>query len=189
MVNIQGRRFPYFQRHMGSSLQYPKTSDQKSLVVISTPEKVKVTKKTVGNATIYKSSALTVTVKDGKVSFADAKGKTLMTEGESKFTPITSGPNADAFKVKQTFSLDKDEEIYGVGLLQNGKMSQRDENRRMEQSNLEDFAHFYQSIKGYGIYWDNYSPTHLATPKQGEAGEVVLESEVGKKSDYYFMWS
>ena len=109
-----------------------KTSDQKSLVVISTPEKVKVTKKTVGNATIYKSSALTVTVKDGKVSFADAKGKTLMTEGESKFTPITSGPNADAFKVKQTFSLDKDEEIYGVGLLQNGKMSQRDENRRME---------------------------------------------------------
>ena len=165
-----------------------KTSDQKSLVVISTPEKVKVTKKTVGNATIYKSSALTVTVKDGKVSFADAKGKTLMTEGESKFTPITSGPNADAFKVKQTFSLDKDEEIYGVGLLQNGKMSQRDENRRMEQSNLEDFAHFYQSIKGYGIYWDNYSPTHLATPKQGEAGEVVLESEVGRKSDYYFMY-
>ena len=155
------------------------TADQKSLVVISTPEKVKVTKKTVGNATIYKSSALTVTVKDGKVSFADAKGKTLMTEGESKFTPIASGPNADAFKVKQTFSLDKDEEIYGVGLLQNGKMSQRDENRRMEQSNLEDFAHFYQSIKGYGIYWDNYSPTHLATPKQGEAGEVVLESEVG----------
>ena len=147
-----------------------------------------MTKKTVGNATIYKSSALTVTVKDGKVSFADAKGKTLMTEGESKFTPITSGPNADAFKVKQTFSLDKDEEIYGVGLLQNGKMSQRDENRRMEQSNLEDFAHFYQSIKGYGIYWDNYSPTHLTTPKQGEAGEVVLESEVGKKSDYYFMY-
>jgi alpha-D-xyloside xylohydrolase len=39
-----------------------KTSDQKSLVVISTPEKVKVTKKTVCNATIYKSSALTVTV-------------------------------------------------------------------------------------------------------------------------------
>lgn len=160
----------------------------KSLVVISTPENVKVTKTTANGATIYKSSALTVTVKDGKVTFADAKGNVLMTEGESKFTPISSGPDADKFRVKQAFSLDKDEEIYGVGLLQNGKMSQRDENRRMEQSNLEDFAHFYQSIKGYGIYWDNYSPTRLATPKQGEAGEVVLESEVGKKSDYYFMY-
>lgn len=163
-------------------------TSKKSLVVIASPEKVKVSKQTVGDATIYKSSALTVTVKNGQVSFADANGKPLTNEGATAFTPRKEGPDKGAYLVKQTFSVDADEGIYGVGLLQNGKMSQRGENRRMEQSNLEDYAHFYQSIKGYGIYWDNYSPTQLQTPEKGQAGYVSLESEVGNQVDYYFMY-
>ena len=87
-------------------------------------------------------------MKNGKVSFADIKGNILTSEGESAFTPITKGPDTDAFRVKQTFSVEADEGIYGVGMMQNGKMNLRGENRRMEQSNLEDFAHFYQTIKG-----------------------------------------
>ena len=115
--------------------------EKKSLVVIAQPENVKVSKTQQGDATIYKSSALTVTVKGRKVSFADNKGNLLTSEGDCTFTPITKGPDTDAFRVKQTFSVEADEGIYGIGLLQNGKMSQRGENRRMEQSNLEDFAH------------------------------------------------
>lgn len=161
---------------------------QKSLVVTAQPQKVNVKVSKSGNATVYSTSALKVTVADGKVTFHDAQGNLLMQEGETAFTEITSGPDKGAYRVKQTFSLDQDEELYGVGLLQNGKMSQRGENRRMEQSNLEDYAHFYQSIKGYGIYWDNYSPTHIVTPEEGKAGDVVLESEVGTRSDYYFMY-
>lgn len=99
--------------------------EKKSLVVTATPEnvKVKVTKK--GNSTIYESSALTVTVEDGKVAFEDKKGNLLTKEEGHSFTPITKGPDTDAFRVKQTFSVDADEGIYGVGLLQNGKMSLR----------------------------------------------------------------
>lgn len=164
------------------------TPEKKSLVVTATPEKVKVSQSKQGSATVYKSSALTVTVENGTVSFADSKGNLLTSEGESAFTPITSGPDAGASKVKQTWAVEADEPIYGVGMLQNGKLSQRGENRRMEQSNLEDFAHFYQSIKGYGIYWDNYAPTRLVTPVEGQAGEVSLESEVGKTIDYYFIY-
>ncbi|MBO4214701.1 MAG: DUF4968 domain-containing protein, partial [Bacteroidaceae bacterium] len=162
--------------------------EKKSLVVIASPENVKVSQTKQGNATVYKSSALTVTVENGSVSFADNKGNLLTREGSCAFTPITKGPDTDAFKVKQTFSVEADEGIYGIGLLQNGKMSQRGENRRMEQSNLEDFAHFYQTIKGYGIYWDNYSPTRLVTPAEGKAGDIELESEVGKMVDYYFIY-
>ncbi|MBR2154583.1 MAG: DUF5110 domain-containing protein [Bacteroidaceae bacterium] len=162
--------------------------EKKSLVVIATPEKVKVSKTTKGGETVYKSSALTVTVKDGKVSFADSKGNLLTQEGNWEFTPIQNGPDKGAYKVKQSWTVGADEGIYGVGLLQNGKMSQRGENRRMEQSNLEDYAHFYQTIKGYGIYWDNYSPTRLVTPAEGQAGTVELESEVGKLVDYYFIY-
>ena len=162
--------------------------EKKSLVVIASPEQVKVSQSKQGTATIYKSSALTVTVDNGSVSFADSKGNLLTREGSCTFTPITKGPDTDAYKVKQTFSVEADEGIYGVGMLQNGKMSQRGENRRMEQSNLEDFAHFYQTIKGYGIYWDNYSPTRLVTPDEGKAGQIELESEVGKMVDYYFIY-
>lgn len=162
--------------------------EKKSLVVVASPEQVKVSQTKQGAATVYKSAALTVTVDNGKVTFADSRGNLLTREGDCAFTPITKGPDTGAFRVKQTFTVDADESIYGIGLLQNGKMSQRGENRRMEQSNLEDFAHFYQTIKGYGIFWDNYSPTHLVTPTEGQAGSIELESEVGKIVDYYFIY-
>src|SRR5574344_82141 len=162
--------------------------EKKSLVVTATPENVKVKVTQKGNSTIYESSALTVTVEDGKVAFEDKKCNLLTKEGGQSFTPSTKGPDTDAFRVKQTFSVDADEGIYGVGLLQNGKMSLRGENRRMEQSNLEDFAHFYQTIKGYGIFWDNYSPTRLVTPEAGAEGYLALESEVGDCIDYYFIY-
>ena len=158
------------------------------IVVVASPEQVKVSQTKQGAATVYKSAALTVTVDNGKVTFADSRGNLLTREGDCAFTPITKGPDTGAFRVKQTFTVDADESIYGIGLLQNGKMSQRGENRRMEQSNLEDFAHFYQTIKGYGIFWDNYSPTHLVTPTEGQAGSIELESEVGKMVDYYFIY-
>ena len=155
----------------------------KSEVVIAKPQQVKVTEKTSAGVTTYKSAELTVTVADGKVAFADSKGNVLLKEGGHQFTPINEGIDKGAFKVKQCFAIDKDEPIYGLGLLQNGKMSQRGEHRRMMQSNLEDFAHFFQSIKGYGIYWDNYSPTQI-----DDNATLELESEVGNRIDYYFMY-
>ena len=161
---------------------------QSSLVVTAHPEKVKVRKSTADGTTTYSTSALTVKVEGGKVAFYDPNGNLLTAEGESRFTPITEGPDKGAYRVKQSFSVEADEGIYGIGLLQNGKMSQRGENRRMEQSNLEDYAHIYQSIKGYGIYWENYSPTRLQTPPEGVRGELSLESEVGTAVDYYFSY-
>ena len=163
-------------------------SQHASQVVVSTPEKVKVRKSVEGMATVYRTSALVVKVEQGRVSFFDAQGHLLTMEGESLFTPITDGPDRGAYRVGQTFSVEADEAIYGIGLLQNGKLSQRGENRRMEQSNLEDYAHIYQSIKGYGIYWGNYSPTRLVTPDEGVSGELLLESEVGTAVDYYFTY-
>ena len=161
---------------------------KEEFVVTAAPEKVKVSRQQTSAGTVYKSSVLTVTVDGSKVSFADNKGNLLMNEGENTFTPITTGPDKGSFKVGQSFSCDADEGIYGIGMLQNGKMSQRGENRRMEQSNLDDYTHIYQSIKGYGIYWDNYSPTQLITPDEGKAGYVQLTSEVGNMVSYYFMY-
>ncbi len=158
---------------------------RKSMVVTATPADVKVKKSVDGNVTTYKSKSLTVTVDNatGKVSFMRPDGTMLLAEGSYAFTPITSGIDKGNYVVKQTFQLDADEPIYGIGMMQNGKMSLRGEHRKMQQSNLEDFTNTFQSIKGYGIYWDNYSPTNL-----NDNETLELESQVGDAVDYYFMY-
>ena len=122
--------------------------------------------------------------KDGTVTFTDTKGRKLLTEGAASVEAITEGVDKGFWVVSQEFRLDKDEPIYGLGMLQNGKMNLRGENRRMIQSNTEDYTNFFQSIKGYGIFWDNYSPTTIAD----DGTTLKLSSEVGDEIDYYFIY-
>ena len=122
---------------------------------------------------------------DGLVSFHDASGKFLLSEGsKGSLSPIQEGLDKGLYSVSQAWKLDPDEQIYGVGMLQNGKMNQRGENREMVQNNLEDYANFFQSIKGYGVFWDNYSPTVIAD----DGTTLSLSSQVGEDIDYYFIY-
>jgi alpha-D-xyloside xylohydrolase len=155
-----------------------------SEVVIAKPNGVKVKTKKTGSAVSYVSSELTVTVDDGLVTFARPDGQVLVSVGEPQFTPIASGPDKGRFKVAATYKIAADEPVYGFGFMQNAKLNQRDEHRLMVQSNMEDYSHFFQSIKGYGIYWDNYSPTSL----DGDSAGLRLESQVGDMADYYFLY-
>ena len=150
----------------------------KSLVVTAKPEQVEVTRQ--GNT--WKSSELIVKLDPDMMSFTfyTAGGRVLLREeGWS-----TIRLNINDFKVSQTFRLDKDEAIYGLGTIQNGKMNRRGEHKRMEQSNLEDFQNVLQSIKGWGLYWDNYSPTQFDDDTNG----MTFTSEAGGGVDYYFMY-
>ena len=142
----------------------------KTLVVTAKPEQVAVTQK--GN--IWASSELTVKQDaQGNLTFLTAKGKVLLRE-----------KNCDVKAVRQTFLLDKGEAIYGLGTFQNGKMNRRGEHKRMEQTNLEDFMNVLQSIKGWGLYWENYSPTQF----DDDANGMSFTSEAGDGIDYYFMY-
>lgn len=154
-------------------------------VVTAQPEAVKVKKQVKGDITTYATADLRVTVNSatGQVAFADGKGNALVSEDGHRLTPITEGPDRGHYRVRQSWAMAADEPLYGVGLLQNGKMSQRGENRMMQQSNLEDYANVFQSVKGYGIFWDNYSPTQLDS-REG----LALESQVGEGVDYYFVY-
>ena len=147
-----------------------KGQSTKTLVITAKPEQVNVIKK--GNTTSSKE----LTVKQdaqGNLTFLTAKGKVLLRE-----------KSCDVKEARQTFTLDKDEAIYGLGTIQNGKMNRRGEKKRMEQSNLEDFQNVLQSIKGYGIYWENYSPTLF----EDNASGMTFDAEVGDGVDYYFMY-
>ena len=142
----------------------------KSLVVIAQPEQVAVNK--MGNT--WKSRELTVKQDaQGNLTFLTAKGKVLLKE-----------KNCDVSGARQTFTLDKDEAIYGLGTIQDGKMNRRGCQKRMEQSNLEDFQNVLQSIKGWGLYWENYSPTVF----EDNAAGMTFDAEVGEGIDYYFMY-
>ncbi len=155
-----------------------KGNPTKSLVVIAKPETVAVTQ--TGNT--WKSSELTVKLnpETQSLTFMTNKGKVLLRE--QGWSLIRK--NLDEFEVSQTFALDKDEAIYGLGTIQNGKMNRRGEKKRMEQSNLEDFQNLLQSIKGWGLYWENYSPTMFEDNAQG----MTFTSEAGQGIDYYFMY-
>ena len=143
----------------------------KSLVVTARKQDVPLVKK----AGSISSSELTVRIdaKTGCVTFLTGKGKVLLRE-----------KSHDISKVQQVFTLDKGEAVYGLGTFQNGKMNRRGEHKRMEQSNLEDFQSVLQSIKGWGIYWENYSPTVFDDSESG----MSFTSETGEGIDYYFMW-
>ena len=150
----------------------------KSLVITAKPEQVEV----VHQGNTWKSSELTVKYDPDMMSFTfcTAKGRVLLREqGWS-----TIRQNLEEFKVSQTFLLDKDEAIYGLGTIQNGKMNRRGEHKRMEQSNLEDFQNVLQSVKGWGLYWENYSPTQF----DDDANGMTFTSEAGSGIDYYFMY-
>ena len=154
----------------------------KSLVVTAKPEEVSVTKR--GNTTSSDQLTVKMDSRTGALTFLTAKGKVLLREKSSSFSPVATNDNPGKYCINQTFLLDKDEAIYGLGTLQNGKMNRRGEHKRMEQSNLEDFQNVIQSIKGWGLYWDNYSPTQF----DDDANGMSLTSEVGEVIDYYFMY-
>ena len=142
----------------------------KSLVVTAKPGDVIVKQ----NGQIWQSSELTVRQDaKGNLTFLTSKGKVLLKE-----------KSCDVSDTRQTFTLDKDEAVYGLGTIQNGLLNRRGEHKRMEQSNLEDFQNVLQSVKGWGIYWENYSPTQF----DDDANGMSFNSEVGEGIDYYFMY-
>lgn len=170
-------------------LKHPVGKDftKESLSVIETPQKTAFKVSQQGEKLSLRSESLQVdlNLKNGKISYSTSKGLTLLNEKESgaTFTDFDDA-GVKTFTVKQAYLLDKDEAIYGLGIQQKGKMIQRNLKLHMVQNNTEDFVPFFQSVKGYGLFWDNYSPTTFSDNQD----ETSFNSEVGDCIDYYFMY-
>jgi alpha-D-xyloside xylohydrolase len=158
---------------------------KESLSVIKTPENT-VLKQEVSNNTITLTSTkllVRADLKTGKVSFSDSDGKLLLTEKEygAQFTPSNDGQRS-TFLTRQAFLLEKDEPIYGLGEQQNGRLNQRYQRNTLQNENTRVCIPFFQSIKGYGLFWDSYASTLFTDNVQ----ETSFES-LGDGADYYFM--
>lgn len=126
-----------------------------------------------------------VDTQTGSITYTSKEGDNLLKEksGSTAFIPFKDVSD-NTYSVSQTYELAPKEEIYGLGSLQNGKMSQRNQELKMIQDNTWDYIPFFQSSKGYGLFWDNYSPTTFIDNDSG----TTFKSEVGPKIDYYFMY-
>ena len=164
-----------------------KSITRKSLVVTAQPQEVAVRRGESGSELTLSSDELTVRVnkKTGCISFEGRRVKNLLSEQDYSFEERTSGPDKGACRVTTVFRLAKDEPVYGLGTLQDGRLSHRGKHVDMEQSNLQDFQLVFQSIRGWALYWDNYSRTAFDSPKGGTT--MSLSSEVGDGVDYYLM--
>ena len=160
--------------------------EKQSLSVIAKPEKVSFKADIQDNKIVLNTSELSVSVDTGTgiVSYFSKDGKVLLAEKSGMQFIDFDDAGTKTYQVYQPFVLDKEEAIYGLGQLQNGKMIQRNMTKNLIQGNVEDVSPFFQSTKGYGVFWDNYSPT-LFTDNEVETS---FRSEVGDCVDYYFMY-
>lgn len=163
---------------------------KESLSVIKAPEQINLSINEKGDIVVLESNTLQVNYykKTGKVSFFDKQEKRLFTEKDygAQFTQFNDAGN-QTYSPRQSFLLDKEEAIYGLGQTQTGQMNQRNQKMYMRQKQHEGgyaYVPIIQSTKGYGMFWDNYSPTTFTDNPQ----EMSFESEVGECIDYYFMY-
>ena len=163
-----------------------KAFTKESLTVIKKPQITKFTVNQQADIVSLKSDKLKVdvNVKSGKISFYSLAGISLLTEKESgaTFTDFNDA-GSKTYTINQSFALDKEESIYGLGQQQRGKLSLRNARINMVQGNTDDYVPFLVSTKGYGLFWDNYSPTTF----EDKPESTSFKSDVGDCIDYYFM--
>lgn len=160
--------------------------EKESFSVTKAPEEVSLDISRQNEIVRLKSKSLLVSLNllTGKITFSDMNEKTLLTEKEygAQFTGFNDAGNKTHY-VRQAFLLDKEEAIYGLGQQQAGKMNQRGQRIVLRQVNMRICIPFIQSGKGYGLFWDNYSPTTF----QDNPQEMSWES-TGNCVDYYFLY-
>ena len=189
IINSTDVEIQFYSPSIVRVLKFPegKIFTKESLSVIKKPLAVRITINQHGDVVTLISEKLkaNLNLKSGKIFFSNLAGELLLSEKElgTTFTDFNDA-GVKTFSVSQSFVLDKDEAIYGLGQQQQGKMVQRNLKLKMIQGNTDDYVPLFQSVKGYGLYWDNYSPTEFTDDQD----ETSFKSDVGDCADYYFMY-
>lgn len=163
-----------------------KAFKKESLSVVKIPQKTTFTVKQNGDELTVKTDKIRVrlNLQSGIVTFFSISDALLIGEKAAGTFTDFDDAGSKTYTVNQIFRLDKDEAIYGLGQQQQGKMSQRNVKLNMVQGNTDDYVPFFVSTKGYGLFWDNYSPTVF----EDNPDATSFKSEVGDCIDYYFMY-
>ena len=122
-----------------------KAFTKKSLSVVETPGTTPFSVKRGGDELVVKSDSVQVdlNMRNGEISFSTSTGEPLLREQEAgvAFKDFNDA-GVKTYSVSQSFTLDKDEAIYGLGQQQHGKMVQRNDTLHMIQGNTDDYVLF-----------------------------------------------
>lgn len=163
------------------------STEKESMCVIMTPQDTKVEMTKTDGKISLASNRLTVRINEqtGGIEFFGNDGQCLLKDKDygTQFTAI-SDAGKPSYSVRQAFLLEKDEIIFGLGQQQSGLFNQRNQRLHLRNVNMNICIPFVHSEKGYGLYWDNQSPTWFTDNPQ----ELSFDSEVGLCADYYFIY-
>jgi alpha-D-xyloside xylohydrolase len=128
---------------------------------------------------------VTVTKKDGAISFADASGKGLFEDYDRTLTPVDV--NGEKTYRSEMFSnlWASTEAFYGLGQHQAGVWNYHGESVDLSQANTNIAVPMFLSSNGYGIFWNNSSRSRF---DNRFPHELYLSSEVADTVDYYFFY-
>ncbi|MRX75792.1 DUF5110 domain-containing protein [Pedobacter petrophilus] len=159
---------------------------KKSLSVVKTAQPTVVTFSKKGKNSLVKSSEVQVEVnpETGGIIFYDSSGNLLLKDKDygTQFS-LVEDAGTNLYKVRNGFLLDKKEAIYGIGQVLDNKFNRRNSSHHMQNENMSTYSPYFQSIKGYAVFWDNYSISEFKDNPQ----ELSFEG-LGHCSDYYFMY-
>src|SRR5215468_9313342 len=128
---------------------------------------------------------ITVTKKDGSISYAEANGGPLVQEANrSMLAQRVNGE--DTYRAESFINIyGSHEGLYGLGQHQAGVWNYRGESVEISQDNSNISVPLMVSSKGYGIFWNNMSRSRF---NNRFANYLYVTSEVAEVIDYYFLY-
>ncbi len=163
-------------------------SDRPDYVITKTswPE-TKWTMQSSDDAVTLTTSRLVVTVtrKDGGITYRDLEGKQLLQEATRKLTPVKVN-GEDTYRAESFINIyGSREALYGLGQHQAGVWNYRGESVDISQDNTNIAVPLLLSSQGYGLYWNNDSRSRF---NNRFANYMYITSEVADNIDYYFFY-
>ncbi|MFN8239739.1 MAG: glycoside hydrolase family 31 protein [Bacteroidales bacterium] len=169
----------------------PEFPSKKSLVVLQSPPPVRFNIKEKGKEIIISTSAISVRVEraTGVVRFTDLKGTTILSEdvqdGRVMKAAVVAGLNV--YNCTTRFLSPSDEALYGLGCHPEDTLSINYKGRDQDLviKYMTGAIPVLISNKGYGLMWDNYSPSYFRGSVENNTKYSYM-SESGEMIDYYF---
>lgn len=183
-------RLQFYANDIVRVVKYPKTLGEmpakQSYPVILDPGIVKVAQVEDDDVLCVKTANMQVRIRkaSGCITFMTANDSVLLREGQTHLKQLTEGVDKGQFEVGQTWHLDADEPLYGLGQLRELQMSHRGHAVTLWNTNTHISIPYFTTSKGYGVYWDNPGRTFFRDDETGTS----MTSEVGQMIDYYFMY-
>lgn len=135
-----------------------------------------------------------ISLHDGRVSFINAQGETVLSEAGRNFAPVTADPitpDEDAYAIRQQWNKNTKEGFFGLGQQQDGHINYAGKNVELTTYNLEIAIPFVVSTRNYGVLWDNNSITQFGDPNKAHPldEDFILYDAKGNKggltAEYY----